>query len=223
MTHHMESSVWACWFLAAVTASGGEVPSTAAHIPQPGEVQRLPVVTIVIQAGSTDKETKQVTYSPPPGWYVRSHKVHCIRKHGNTSYAVSTVPQDWDWSLEAKVADSYKFLIDLAGQSGHDSLKTKFALEQEQMLSELRRVRATHHALVVDATAKGEGFLRSGAVLELTVTAEMVFVGTDESLEKTIARHRAELGKTVAKPESGSATTPAKQKQPASRQELRHK
>jgi hypothetical protein len=48
---------------------------------------------------------------------------------------------------------------------------------------------------VVDATAKGEGFLRSGGGLDLTVTAELVFVGTDRSLDRAIARHRARLAK----------------------------
>jgi len=47
----------------------------------------------------------------------------------------------------------------------------------------------------VDASARGEGFLRSGGGLELTVTAELVFVGTDASLDEAVARHRTHLEK----------------------------
>jgi hypothetical protein len=145
--------------------------------PHHGEVQRLTVITLSLQVGSTEKESKRVTYTPPPGWYVRSHSVECTRKSGNSSYSVSTVPRDWSWSSEDRLRESYSTLIDLAGQSGNEGLKAKYALQRDQTLSELRKVRSTHHALVVEATAKGEGFLRSGGGLELTVTAELVYIG----------------------------------------------
>ena len=163
--------------------------------PRPGEVRRLSVITISMQVGGTEKETRQVTYTPPPGWYVRSHRVDCTRKTGNSSFSVTTVPQDWNWASREKVEESYRTLIDLAARAGNRGLQGKFALERQKALREVRKVRSTHHALVVEATAKGEGFLRAGGSLELTVTAELVFVGTDESLRKTIARHRASLGR----------------------------
>jgi len=105
------------------------------------------------------------------------------------------VPRNWGWVSEEKVEDSYKALLDLAGKAGNPVLQAKFALERERALRELRKVRATHHALVVDASARGEGFLRSGGGLELTVTAELVFVGTDASLDEAVARHRTHLEK----------------------------
>ena len=203
MIHITTSRAWTCRFLALLTVTVLTISNTArAEPPQPGEVQRVTVVSLALQAGSTEKETRQVTYTPPPGWYVRSHQVDCTRKSGNSSFSVSTVPQDWGWSLEEKVNESYRALIDLAGKSGKAGLKAKFKLEREQTLAEIRKVRSTHHALIVDATAKGEGFLRGGGVLELTVTAELVFVGTEESLARTIAQHRARLSRTPAKASS---------------------
>ena len=89
------------------------------------------------------------------------------------------MPQDWSWCSEEKVGESYKLLIDLAGQAGDAGMRGKFASDKEQLLTERRKVRSTHHALVVDATARGEGFLRGGGALELTVTAELVYVGGD--------------------------------------------
>jgi hypothetical protein len=172
----------------AVLATSGR---GANQSPQPGEVQRLTVITISLQVGSTEKESKRVTYTPPPGWYVRSHQVECIRKTGNSSYSITTVPRDWSWSSEDRVRESYSTLIDLAGKSGNAGLKAKFAMQRDQTLTELRKVRSTHHALVVDATAKGEGFLRSSGGLELTVTAELIYLGTNDSLSRTIAEHRA--------------------------------
>jgi hypothetical protein len=167
----------------------------SAQGPSPGDVQRLSVITISIQVGSMEKETRQVTYTPPPGWYVRSHRVDCTRKTGNTSFSVSTVPRDWDWTSEAKIEESYKTLIELAGKVGNTGAQARFAQERDQTLTELRQVRSTHHALVVDATAKGEGFLRAGGSLELTVMAELVFVGTDETLKTVFARNKTSLAR----------------------------
>src|SRR5262245_41109040 len=170
--------------------------------PSPGDVQRLTVITLNMQVGSTEKESKKVTYTPPPGWYVRSHSVECVRKVGNSSYTVSTVPQDWVWASEEQVGESYKNLIDLAAKAHNAGLQAELLLEREQWLRELHKVRSSHHALVVEATVRGEGFLRSGGGLELTVTAELVDVGTQEALSRAVAGHRARLlrGSGVARP-----------------------
>jgi len=160
-----------------------------AQEPRPGTVQRLPAITVSMQVGSMEKETKQVTYSPPPGWYVRSHVVSCGKKTGNTSYTVSTVPQNWAWGSEAKFEESYKALVEMAEKTGDQGLQAKILTEQRQTLAELRKVMATHHALVVEASVKGEGWMRTGGSLELTVTAELVYVGTTESLCKRLSEH----------------------------------
>jgi hypothetical protein len=170
-----------------------------AQTPRPGEVQRLHAITLSLRAGSTDRESKRVTYTPPPGWYVRSHHIHCAKKTGLSSFSVSTVPQDWGWSSEEKVEESYKALIELAEKAGDQALQAKFVLEQKKAMGELRKVRSTHHALVLDATAKGEGFLRGGGILELTVTAELVFVGTNEGLDEMVARIRRSLSSSTCR------------------------
>jgi len=181
---------------AVVLATALIAPGVAlARPPQPGDVQRLTVVTVSMQVGSTGEETRHITYTPPPGWYVRSHRVDCTHKTGNSSFSVATVPQQWDWLSEEKVEQSYKTLIELAAKAGIRALQGKLDLERQQVLGEVRKVRATHHALVVDATARGGGFLRAGGCLELTVTAELVFVGTDQSLKEVVARQKKSLAK----------------------------
>jgi hypothetical protein len=182
-------------FLAASVLAAALPCLAHSQPPQPGDVQRLVVVTISMQVGGTEKETKHVTYTPPPGWYVRSHQVECTRKAGSSSYTVSTVPRGWVWASSEKVEESYRLLMDMAARAGNHGLQGKFDLERRQLLREIRRVRSTHHALVVDATAKGEGFLRAGGNLELTVTAELVFVGTDKDIDKAVSRYKATLGK----------------------------
>lgn len=57
----------------------------------------------------------------------------------------------------------------------------------------MRQVRSTHHALVVEATARGEGFLRGGGCVELTVTAELVYPGPAEDVRRTTAARRLAL------------------------------
>jgi hypothetical protein len=189
------------WIAKRLTAMGFSLCLVAAggQPPRPGDVQRLDVVSVSLQVGSTEKESRQVTYTPPPGWYVCGHSVRCTAKRGNSSYSVATVPRNWSWLSEEQVKESYKVLIDLAGKchSGPavepSELQAKFALERDALLRGLRRVRATHHALVVEATARGEGFLRGGGCVELTVTAELIYVGTKESLEEATSRRRAAL------------------------------
>ena len=164
-----------------------------AQEPHVGDVQRLKVITIALQVSSTQKETRQVTYTPPPGWYVRSHVVQCTQKTGNSSFSVTTVPRNWDWVSEETARESFQLLIDLAGKVRDAGLQARFRQERDQTLRELRRSRSSHHALVLEATARGEGFLRGGGSLQLTVTAELVYVGTDTALRQTVARHRARM------------------------------
>jgi hypothetical protein len=192
MDHARRIAVGASGLLSWLLLASGPGPACG-QAPRVGQVQRLTVITLSMQVGSTEKETRRVTYTPPPGWYVRGHRVDCARRLGNSSFTVNTVPRDWTFVSEEKINESYKALIDLAGQAHNAGLKAKFALEQEQLLSELRKVRSTHHALVVEATARGEGFLRGGGALQLTITADLVYVGTDESLSRAVARHRSKL------------------------------
>jgi hypothetical protein len=184
--------LWGLWTV--VVTSAWLFPGLAAgQTPHVGQVQKLQVITVAMRVGSTEKETKKVTYSPPPGWYVRSHHVECTTKTGNSSFSVATVPQNWNWSSEDKVQESYKLLIDLAAKAENKNLANKFQIERNEALSELRRCRSSHHALVLDATARGGGFLKGGGSLQLTVTAELVYVGTDADLQKTVARHKARI------------------------------
>jgi hypothetical protein len=190
----MSKCVWAILaILTAAVSVQGRPPAPIA--PRVGDVQRLKVITVSLQVGSTERESRQVIYSPPPGWYVRGHVVECTAKRGNSSFAVNTMPRNWNWLSEEQVKESYKALLDLAGQSKAAGFQAKLAVEQEALLKGLRRVRATHHALVVEATARGEGFLRGGGCVELTVTAEIVYIGTEESVRKLADQHRASLEK----------------------------
>jgi hypothetical protein len=173
--------------LTAATLSAG---TAAAQAPRVGEVRRLPVLSLSMQVGSSEKESRQVVYTPPPGWYVRSHVVDCRTKYGSCSYSVNTLPQDWNWSSEQRVRESYKVLIDLAAKAEDTGGQARFTQERDRLLSELRKARSNHHALVVEATARGEGFLKGGSGLELTVTAELVYVGTDEDVAEIVARHK---------------------------------
>lgn len=206
MTRNMRTGSWACWFLAATAAAWASPCQPSAQPPRPGDVQWLTVITLSMQAGSTEKETRQVTYSPPPGWYVRSHRVACTKKYGHSAFSVTTVPRDWGWSSEEKADQASKTLIDVEAKAGSAGGKAKLALNQEQKRSGLRKVRSTHHALIVDATAKGEGFLRGGGGIELTVTAELVFTGTEESPGTANAGKRAPPSKSAS---AGGPKTPA--------------
>src|SRR5688572_10500007 len=117
--------------LAAAVVFSLAVPGIApAEPPAIGDVQKLKVITFSLQVGNMEKETKRVTYTPPPGWFVRSHWVECTEKQGNTSFSVSTVPQNWCWLSEERVDQSYKMFLDLAAQAQNIGLQAK--LKQER-------------------------------------------------------------------------------------------
>ena len=163
--------------LLALTAALAATGPAAAQAPKPGDVQTLNVISIALQVGSTEKDTKKVTYTPPPGWYIRSHSVHCTLKQGQSSYSVNTVPANWNWSSEEKINESYRQLLEVAAKAQDAKLQAKLLYEREEALTQFRKASYSHHALVVDATAQGQGLFMGGGALQLTVTAELVYVG----------------------------------------------
>jgi hypothetical protein len=154
-------------------------PAATATIP-PGTVQTLPVLTVSLNVGSTEKEVRRVVYSPPPGWHIRSHRVECTSKTGLASYTVNTVPADWAWSSDDSSAEAAKAKAAAAAQAHGVGGQAQAVSESRKVTAEHQRTSASHHALVVDATARGSGFLRAGAGLELTVYAELVYVGLEK-------------------------------------------
>jgi hypothetical protein len=166
-------------FLAALLAMGVSDIAIAQN-PQTGDVQRVPVITVYLRVGSTEKASKRATYTPPPGWYIRSHTVTLTQNSGNTSYAVSTVPAGWAWASQERLDDSYHQLIDLAAKAHDLGLQAKLELDRDTLVRERRNTNSSHHALVSEVMASGEGLFRRAACIELIVTAELVYVGPEQ-------------------------------------------
>lgn len=180
--------------LLALAASAMPAGLAIAQSPAVGDVQKLKAITFSLQVGNMHKDTKRVTYSPPPGWYVRSHFVECTGKHGNVTFSVSTVPHQWGWSSDERTDESKKVMLESGAEAHKVGGQARVKHHQTYKVNELQSVRASHHALVLDVTAKGEGFLKSGAGIELTIVAELVYIGTEEprvSLELTAGSDRA--------------------------------
>jgi hypothetical protein len=135
-------------------------------------------VTLSVQVGSTEQATKSATYTPPPGWYIRSHSVECLQKYGYASYSVSTVPPGWNWASDDRLNESYRQLIEAAGKVHDAGLQARLELDRDEAVRELRNTSVSHHALVVEATARGEGLFRGPSGIQLAVTAELVYVGS---------------------------------------------
>lgn len=153
------------------------VTSVRAQAPKVGDVQRLEVASVSLSVGWTEKETKRVTYTPPPGWHIRSHKVQCRERYGLSSYAVSTVPAGWDASGEDGSVESSQSKMAAALQAPGAGGKAKALVKSERSATDRHQRSSSHHALVVEATAQGAGYFRGGGGIELTVTAELVYLG----------------------------------------------
>ena len=155
----------------------GPAPADAPTAPPVGTVQTLTVLSVSLAVGSTGRETKRAVYAPPPGWYVRSHRVSVANKYGTVTYAVSTVPAGWDWKADELAAS--------AGRSSAAGTVSAYkfngggqvATARDANTADHHAVVSSHHLLVIDVAARGGGFFQSGSGVELTVLAEMVYLG----------------------------------------------
>ncbi len=174
---------------AAVLLLASLVPAAASptRAPKFGEVRTAAVITVALAVGNTGREEKRVTYAPPPGWYIRGHRVECKEKTGLSSFTVNTLPREWSYAAEDQVRAAYKTMIDATAKGGGQGVGAKLAAAQERSLGEARRAHSSHHVLMVEAVARGEGWLRGGGSLHLTVMADLVYVGTKEDLARALA------------------------------------
>jgi hypothetical protein len=161
--------------LSAVATAPATAEAPAA--PPVGTVQRLPVLSVSLSVGSTGRETKRAVYAPPPGWYVRSHRVIAANKYGAVTYAVSTVPAGWDWKADEQAASAGRSSAAGTVSAYKFNGGGQMATAREATAADHHAVVSSHHLLVIDATVRGAGFLQSGSGVELTVVAEMVYLG----------------------------------------------
>lgn len=161
--------------LSAVTTHPATADAPLA--PPVGTVQTLPVLSVSLAVGSTGRESKRAVYSPPPGWYVRSHRVAVANKYGAVTYAVSTVPAGWDWKADEQAATAGKASAAGTVSAYKFSGGGQLATSRDATATDHHAVASSHHLLVIDVAARGSGFLQSGSGVELTVMAEMVYLG----------------------------------------------
>lgn len=153
-----------------------------AQSPQIGEVRILPVINVSLQVCSTGKESKRTTYSPPPGWYIRSHEVMCLLRYGTSSYAVSTVPAEWAWTSEEQLRDLHQRLTDVVARAEDVAVRLKVDSKRDDAAYDLLRSNSGKHALVLETNAIGGGWFRGGSGIQLRVFAEMVYIGDHATL-----------------------------------------
>jgi hypothetical protein len=154
-------------------------PAPAAEPPPAvGTTRELPVVSVSLAVGSTDRESKRVVYAPPPGWYVRSHRVVTANKSGAVTYTVGTVPAGWNWVTDERASASARG-SGAAGVALPHGLAAggTVAGAQDAEAAGRQAVASSHHVLVVDVTARGSGLWQGGGGVDLTVYAEMVYLG----------------------------------------------
>ncbi|AWM35762.1 hypothetical protein GobsT_65450 [Gemmata obscuriglobus] len=152
-------------------------PAAPHDTPLSGTVRTLPVLSVSLAVGSTGRESKRAVYSPPPGWYVRSHRVQVASRYGTVTYAVSTVPAGFDWRTDEQSASAGKSSTTGAVSAYKISGGGQLATVRDLNAADHQTVATSHHVLVIDVTARGAGFLQSGSGIDLTVMAEMVYLG----------------------------------------------
>lgn len=151
--------------------------ATAADDPPVGTTISLPVISVSLSAEGSDRDSRRAVYAPPPGWYVRSHRVVPSRKSGSVAYAVNTVPAGWAWRSEEQSAAEGRAAAAATVTSYKMSAGGQAAMAQSATASGLQSNASSHHLLVADVSVRGPGFLRGESVVDLTVVAELVYLG----------------------------------------------
>ncbi|VTU02811.1 unnamed protein product [Gemmataceae bacterium] len=164
--------------LAVLVAASHSAFGTDPRAPVVGTTQTLPVVSVSISVGNTGAESKRGVYAPPPGWYVRSHRVVTADKRGSVSYTVSTVPAGWAWRAEEQTTAEAKAAGSAAVTAYKVSGGAQAATATATAATELQANASSHHLLVVDVSARGCGLWKGDSGVELTVVAELVYLGT---------------------------------------------
>ena len=166
-------------FLCLLTLAAAAPAAGADDRPRPGTVRTLRVATVALEVGSTDRDSKRVVYAPPPGWYIRSHRVVCEKKYGVVAYAVSTVPAGWNWVSDERTRAASKSAAGATVTAYHFGAGGQAAAASDATSADRQLNTSSHHLLVVDVSARGQGLFLGGGGVNLTVYAEMVYLGTD--------------------------------------------
>lgn len=153
------------------------VPCGPGEAPKVGTVRSLPVLSVSLAVGGTGRESKRAVYSPPPGWYVRSHRVQVTNRYGAVTYAVSTVPAGFEWRTDEQAASAGKSSTSGAVSAYKVSGGGQLATVRDATSTDHQTVATSHHVLVIDVAVRGSGFLQSGSGVDLTVVADMVYLG----------------------------------------------
>jgi hypothetical protein len=151
--------------------------SAAADAPPVGTTLTLPVISASVSAGGTDRESRRAVYAPPPGWYVRSHRVVPTRKSGAVTYAVNTVPAGWAWRAEEQTAAEGRSAAAAGVTAFKVSAGGQAALARSATAAGLQSSASSHHVLVLEVSARGPGLWRGESAVDLTVVAELVYLG----------------------------------------------
>ncbi|HEY1188156.1 MAG TPA: hypothetical protein VGE74_10890 [Gemmata sp.] len=152
-------------------------PCSPNELPKVGTVRTLPVLSVSLTVGGTGREAKRAVYSPPPGWYVRSHRVQVSNRYGTVTYAVSTVPAGFEWRTDEQAASAGKSSTGGTVSAYKVSGGGQFATVRDATATDHQALATSHHVLVIDVGVRGSGFLQSGSGVDLTVIAEMVYLG----------------------------------------------
>lgn len=151
--------------------------SRAADAPPAGTTLTLPVISVSVSAGGSARESRRAVYAPPPGWYVRSHRVEVARRYGAATYAVSTVPAGWAWKLDEQTTTADRSAAAAAVTAYKVSGGGQASAAQATATAGHQENASSHHVLVVDVAARGAGLWQGGGGIELTVVAELVYLG----------------------------------------------
>jgi hypothetical protein len=151
----------------------------ASDEPPVGTTLTLSALSVSVSADGSDRESKRGVYAPPPGWYVRSHRVVVAHRVGRVTYAVSTVPAGWAWRSQERsmAAERSHMITELSAYKM--MVGGRADVSQSAEASGLQANASSHHVLVVDVTARGPGLYlwRGESRAELTVLAELVYLG----------------------------------------------
>ncbi len=152
-------------------------PTYAGDDPAVGTTQILQVVSVSVSADGVEKDSRRVVYAPPPGWYIRSHRVVAENRQGRVSFAVNTLPAGLRLVSDERTASAARASGSLnVSAPPRVSAGAQVSGSQEMAAAGVQSSESSHNLLVVDVSARGPGLWCGHSGVDLTVYAEIVYL-----------------------------------------------
>jgi hypothetical protein len=151
--------------------------SDSRALPTLGSTRTKNVCYLSLKCGNTSSDGGSAVYQPDDGWTIVSYTPVVTSKYGQVSYSVNQLQANGSFASKEYVESKYKYAIEAAYSQGLSTYGGKIKGEENSVLSYISEYKSSHKAISINGKIKGEGALRGGASLQISVKVTEKYVG----------------------------------------------